>query len=76
MRVFIYLLDTSLFNWCIIVFTRPILPREYDVPYHTRVSIDLSIFVGLWYEVKVETCGVVIDARPDIVDRPVCRGRG
>lgn len=26
--------------------------REYDVPYHVRVSIDLKIFCGLWYHVK------------------------
>ncbi|XP_076438241.1 DNA polymerase epsilon catalytic subunit A-like [Babylonia areolata] len=25
--------------------------REYDVPYHVRVSIDLKIFVGHWYSV-------------------------
>ncbi|CAD6189723.1 unnamed protein product, partial [Caenorhabditis auriculariae] len=26
--------------------------REYDVPYHMRVSIDEKIFVGLWYDVR------------------------
>ena len=26
--------------------------REYDIPYHVRVSIDLKIFCGLWYHVK------------------------
>ena len=26
--------------------------REYDVPFHVRVSIDLDIFVGHWYTVK------------------------
>lgn len=26
--------------------------REYDVPYHVRVSIDLKIFVGHWYFVR------------------------
>ncbi|XP_076350234.1 DNA polymerase epsilon catalytic subunit 1 isoform X2 [Tachypleus tridentatus] len=26
--------------------------REYDVPYHVRVSIDKKIFVGHWYSVK------------------------
>lgn len=26
--------------------------REHDVPYHIRVSIDLKIFVGLWYAVR------------------------
>ncbi|CAO4363568.1 unnamed protein product [Caenorhabditis nigoni] len=25
--------------------------REYDVPFHMRVSIDRKIFVGLWYDV-------------------------
>ncbi len=26
--------------------------REYDVPYHVRVAIDLKINVGHWYHVK------------------------
>lgn len=26
--------------------------REYDVPYHVRVSIDLDIFVGHWYTIR------------------------
>ena len=26
--------------------------REYDVPYHVRVAIDLKINVGHWYNVK------------------------
>ncbi|KAG0692675.1 DNA polymerase epsilon catalytic subunit A [Chionoecetes opilio] len=26
--------------------------REYDVPYHVRVSIDCKIFVGLWYSIQ------------------------
>ena len=26
--------------------------REYDVPYHVRVAIDLKINVGHWYMVK------------------------
>ena len=26
--------------------------REYDVPYHVRVSIDLQIFCGLWYFIR------------------------
>ncbi|XP_033227375.1 DNA polymerase epsilon catalytic subunit A isoform X2 [Belonocnema kinseyi] len=46
--------------------------REYDVPHHVRVSIDMKIFVGAWYSVK--TCGTqqppVIIRRDDIVERP------
>ena len=26
--------------------------REWDVPYHVRVTIDMDIFVGHWYTVK------------------------
>jgi DNA polymerase epsilon subunit 1 len=26
--------------------------REHDLPYHVRVSIDKSIYVGSWYQVK------------------------
>lgn len=28
--------------------------REYDIPYYTRVSIDLGIRVGLWYKADVQ----------------------
>ncbi|KXS96959.1 hypothetical protein AC579_1485 [Pseudocercospora musae] len=28
--------------------------REYDVPYHVRVSIDLDIRIGKWYEVEAK----------------------
>ena len=26
--------------------------REYDLPLHVRASIDKSVFVGKWYQVK------------------------
>ncbi|KAJ8673754.1 hypothetical protein QAD02_005016 [Eretmocerus hayati] len=46
--------------------------REHDVPHHVRVSIDLEIFVGLWYSVKTRgsTQPPVITRRPDIVEPP------
>uniref|UniRef100_A0A8D8VQ89 DNA polymerase epsilon catalytic subunit n=3 Tax=Cacopsylla melanoneura TaxID=428564 RepID=A0A8D8VQ89_9HEMI len=46
--------------------------REYDVPYHVRVSIDLKIFAGSWYTVKSNGAQAppTIRARPDILDRP------
>ncbi|KAK2190703.1 hypothetical protein NP493_73g03008 [Ridgeia piscesae] len=44
--------------------------REYDVPYHTRVSIDMKITVGNWYAVKARGMNTEITARPDLVDRP------
>lgn len=46
--------------------------REYDVPYHVRVSIDLKIMCGLWYNIR-NRGGIeppVITVRPDILDRP------
>ncbi|BFF93033.1 DNA polymerase epsilon catalytic subunit A [Drosophila madeirensis] len=46
--------------------------REHDVPYHVRVSIDLRIFCGLWYNIRCKS-GVEmphIAPRPDILDRP------
>lgn len=47
--------------------------REYDVPYHVRVSIDLKIFCGMWYDVensgKTKTLSN-IKSRPDIIERP------
>ncbi|KAK0098900.1 hypothetical protein PV326_000061 [Microctonus aethiopoides] len=44
--------------------------REYDVPHHVRVSIDLKIFVGSWYSVKsrgTEQPPLII-RRADIID--------
>ncbi|ONH69288.1 DNA polymerase epsilon catalytic subunit A, partial [Pichia kudriavzevii] len=34
--------------------------REYDVPYHVRVSIDQNIRVGKWYDVEVTPSNTVI----------------
>ncbi|CAH0549983.1 unnamed protein product [Brassicogethes aeneus] len=47
--------------------------REYDVPYHVRVSIDLKIFCGSWYSVKCKSSSTeqpIITARPDLIERP------
>ncbi|KAK9501199.1 hypothetical protein O3M35_002270 [Rhynocoris fuscipes] len=46
--------------------------REYDVPYHVRVSIDLKIFAGSWYSVKSRGANLppVITKRDDIIERP------
>ncbi|KAK3107356.1 hypothetical protein FSP39_012618, partial [Pinctada imbricata] len=45
--------------------------REYDVPYHVRVSIDLKIFVGHWYSIRGRgSLPVEIKHREDLVDRP------
>ena len=46
--------------------------REYDVPYHVRVAIDLKLNVGHWYSVKGQGYEMpIIVPRPDLVDRPV-----
>lgn len=47
--------------------------REYDVPLHVRVSIDLKINCGLWYDVRCRPGGLdlpLITPRPDLLDRP------
>lgn len=46
--------------------------REHDVPYHVRVSIDLDIFCGLWYNIKCRSGSELplISQRPDIIERP------
>lgn len=46
--------------------------REYDVPYHVRVSIDLKIFCGSWYTIKNRGANQlpIITPRPDIIERP------
>ena len=48
--------------------------REYDVPYHVRVSIDLKINVSRWYAVVVHGTSVApdIQLREDLLDLPVC----
>eukprot|EP00043_Microstomoeca_roanoka_P015073 m.150253 g.150253 ORF g.150253 m.150253 type:complete len:2376 (-) comp16169_c0_seq1:102-7229(-) len=44
--------------------------REYDVPYHMRVSIDKKIVVAKWYDVRIATSEVLIIERPDKLLRP------
>lgn len=44
--------------------------REYDVPYHMRVSLDLKINVGKWYTVLATPHEVRIEERPDRLIRP------
>ncbi|KAJ8897708.1 hypothetical protein PR048_003058 [Dryococelus australis] len=45
--------------------------REYDVPYHVRVSIDMKIFCGSWYSVKCIAGDIpVITKRNDLIERP------
>ncbi|XP_018009711.1 DNA polymerase epsilon catalytic subunit A isoform X2 [Hyalella azteca] len=45
--------------------------REYDVPYHVRVSIDLRVTVGRWYSVRGSS-PPVITPRPDLLVWPDC----
>lgn len=46
--------------------------REYDVPYHVRVSIDIKIFVSAWYTIKSNGSNELptITKREDLIDRP------
>lgn len=46
--------------------------REHDVPYHVRVSIDLEIFCGLWYNIRCRGGPErpFITQRPDLIERP------
>uniref|UniRef100_A0A8D1TG87 DNA polymerase epsilon catalytic subunit n=1 Tax=Sus scrofa TaxID=9823 RepID=A0A8D1TG87_PIG len=46
--------------------------REYDVPYHIRLSIDLKIHVAHWYNVRYRgnAFPVEIARRDDLVERP------
>nr|XP_009858713.1 DNA polymerase epsilon catalytic subunit A-like [Ciona intestinalis] len=46
--------------------------REYDVPYHVRVGINLKIHVGLWYKVQYRGNSLppIITHRPDLLERP------
>ncbi|KAK8403806.1 hypothetical protein O3P69_000115 [Scylla paramamosain] len=47
--------------------------REYDVPYHVRVSIDCKIFVGLWYSIQRCSTGFPsITRREDLLVWPDC----
>lgn len=47
--------------------------REHDIPYHTRVCIDLDIRISFWYQVKFSnsfissiTCQKHMIERPDL----------
>lgn len=41
------------------------------MPYHVRVSIDVKVFVGIWYTVKSRgTEPPIIIRRDDIIERP------
>ncbi|KAG1384872.1 hypothetical protein G6F61_000060 [Rhizopus arrhizus] len=45
--------------------------REYDIPFHIRMAIDLDIRVGLWYMVKAQDDNTVeLIHRKDLVHRP------
>lgn len=46
--------------------------REHDLPYHVRVSIDLQIYCGCWYNIKCRGATEIpqITVRPDILERP------
>ncbi|XP_066545416.1 DNA polymerase epsilon catalytic subunit A [Amia ocellicauda] len=46
--------------------------REYDVPYHVRLSIDLKIHVAHWYNVRYRGSAYPpeIARRDDLVERP------
>ncbi|XP_069475427.1 DNA polymerase epsilon catalytic subunit A isoform X1 [Ambystoma mexicanum] len=46
--------------------------REYDVPYHVRLSIDLKIHVAHWYNIRYRgsTLPPEITRRDDLVERP------
>ncbi|XP_032807748.1 DNA polymerase epsilon catalytic subunit A [Petromyzon marinus] len=46
--------------------------REYDVPYHVRVAIDLKIHVAHWYNVRIRGSAFPpeITRRDDLVERP------
>ncbi|XP_040208047.1 DNA polymerase epsilon catalytic subunit A [Rana temporaria] len=46
--------------------------REYDVPYHVRLSIDLKIHVAHWYNVRYRGSSTPpeIIRRDDLVERP------
>lgn len=47
--------------------------REYDVPYHVRVSIDCKVFVGLWYSIQhCNTAVPTITRRHDLLVWPDC----
>ncbi|KAK9328195.1 hypothetical protein V1520DRAFT_346727 [Lipomyces starkeyi] len=44
--------------------------REYDVPYHVRVSIDKDIRIGKWYTVEALHGAVTLTEMPERLARP------
>lgn len=47
--------------------------REYDVPYHVRFAIDNDIRSGQWYDVSISGTGVILEKRPDLLQRAEVR---
>lgn len=43
--------------------------REYDVPYHVRVAIDVDIRVGKWYTVESKNQQIVLTEMPERIAR-------
>ena len=68
-----FFLVDAVYSWvnCVYVF---VVVREYDVPYHVRVSIDLKITVSRWYSIVIGGTAVTpdIQLREDLLDLPVC----
>lgn len=45
--------------------------REFDIPYHTRVCIDLDIRISYWYQVKFANSFISsIQCQKQMVERP------
>ncbi|KAK9478531.1 hypothetical protein V1514DRAFT_330928 [Lipomyces japonicus] len=44
--------------------------REYDVPYHVRVSIDMDIRIGKWYTVDANSGKITVTEMPERLARP------
>jgi len=43
--------------------------REFDIPYYERVSIDMGVRVGNWYEVLFKEGHVSLKHRADLLSR-------
>lgn len=45
--------------------------REYDIPYHTRVCIDLDIRISFWYQLKFSNSFISsITCQKQMIERP------
>ena len=67
----LFIIDFMRYFIIVICYSCTFCYREYDVPYHQRVSIDMKVFCGSWYSIRSRGTDVpIITKRDDLIERP------